>query len=164
MYVLSHFLSVLSHFLGLWLVKNIIVIEVEVDKLHEGKILSRPSTSMEIKEIKRGWTELCHTWNHTKNKEMSPLKFTYSGRICRFAQFLSKIRQYNQLNPQRRGQGVVESNLPSLPKSVMCLMVRIVLGKLWLSLKILLFEWKQVAEGQHYTVNRLSLFKKHYSN
>ena len=26
-------------FLGLWLVENIIVIEVEVDELHEGKIL-----------------------------------------------------------------------------------------------------------------------------
>ena len=124
----------MSHFLGLWLVKNIIVIEVEVDELHEGKILSRPSTSMTIsavaqenkknneslswavphweinqtkncpllqynrgpimrqgghmqqqklKEIKRGWTELCQT----KNKKMSPPNFTYSGRICRFAQF-----------------------------------------------------------------------------
>ena len=29
-------------------VENIIVIEVEVDELHEGKILSRPSTSMTI--------------------------------------------------------------------------------------------------------------------
>ena len=28
------------------MVKNIIVIEVEVDELHKGKILSRPSTSM----------------------------------------------------------------------------------------------------------------------
>jgi len=86
--LLSFYMSVMSHFLGLWLVKNIIVIEVEVDELHEGKILSRPSTSMEIKEIKRGWTELCHTRNQTKNKKMSPPKFTYSGRICRFAQFL----------------------------------------------------------------------------
>ena len=40
------------------------------------------------KEIKRGWTELCHTRNQTQNKKMSPPKFTYSGRICRFAQFL----------------------------------------------------------------------------
>ena len=26
----------------------------------------------ELKEIKRGWTELCHTRNQTKNKKMSP--------------------------------------------------------------------------------------------
>ena len=131
---MSFYMSVMSHFLGLWLVKNILVIEVEVDELHEGKILSRPSTSMtispvaqeykknneslswavphweinqtkncpllqynrghimrqgghmlqqELKEIKRGWTELCHTLNQTKNNK----KFTYSGHICRFAQF-----------------------------------------------------------------------------
>ena len=34
----------MSHFLSLWLVKNIIVIEVEVDELHEGKILSTTMT------------------------------------------------------------------------------------------------------------------------
>ena len=33
------------------MVKNVIVIEVEVDKLHEGKILSRPSTSMTISAV-----------------------------------------------------------------------------------------------------------------
>ena len=62
------------------MVKNIIVIEVEVDELHEGKILSRPSTSMEIKEIKRGLTELCHTWNQTKN---CPLLQYNRGHIMR---------------------------------------------------------------------------------
>ena len=33
------------------MVKNIIVIEVEVDELHEGEILSRPSTSMTISAV-----------------------------------------------------------------------------------------------------------------
>ena len=33
------------------MVKNIIVIEVEVDELHEGKILSRPSKSMTIPAV-----------------------------------------------------------------------------------------------------------------
>ena len=37
-----------SQFLGLLLVKNMIVIEVEVDELHKGKILSISSTSMKI--------------------------------------------------------------------------------------------------------------------
>ena len=41
----------MSHFLGLRLVKNIIAIEVEVDELHEGKIFSRPSTSMTISAV-----------------------------------------------------------------------------------------------------------------
>ena len=50
-FYMSFYLSVMSHFLGLWLVKNIIVIEVEVDELHEGKILSRPSTSMTISAV-----------------------------------------------------------------------------------------------------------------
>ena len=31
--------------------KNIIVIEVEVDELHKGQILSRPSTSMTISAV-----------------------------------------------------------------------------------------------------------------
>ena len=59
------FLYVMSHFLGLWLVKNIIVIEVEVDELHEGKKLSRPSLSMTISAASAGkqekWAELCRT-------------------------------------------------------------------------------------------------------
>ena len=38
-------------FLGLWLVENIIVIEVEGDELHEGKILSSSSTSMTISAV-----------------------------------------------------------------------------------------------------------------
>ena len=50
-FYMSFYMSVMSHFLGLWLVKNIIVIEVEVDELHEGKILSRPSTSMTISAV-----------------------------------------------------------------------------------------------------------------
>ena len=62
----------MSHFLGLWLGKNIIVVEVEADELHKGKILSRPSTSMEIKEIERGWTEVCHTRNQTNNNKKCP--------------------------------------------------------------------------------------------
>ena len=33
------------------MVKNIIAIGVEVDKLHEGKILLRPSTSMTISAV-----------------------------------------------------------------------------------------------------------------
>ena len=33
------------------MVENIIVNEVEVDELHEGKILSRPSTSMTISAV-----------------------------------------------------------------------------------------------------------------
>ena len=33
------------------MVKNKIVIEVEVDELHEGKILSRPSTLMTISDV-----------------------------------------------------------------------------------------------------------------
>ena len=33
------------------LFRNIIVIKIEVDELHEGKILSRPSTSMTISAI-----------------------------------------------------------------------------------------------------------------
>ena len=33
------------------MVENIIVIEVEVDELHEGKILVRPSTSMTISAV-----------------------------------------------------------------------------------------------------------------
>ena len=33
------------------MVKSIIVIDVEVDKLYEGKILSRPSTSMTISAV-----------------------------------------------------------------------------------------------------------------
>ena len=33
------------------IVKNIIIIEVEVDELHEGKILSRPSMSMTISAV-----------------------------------------------------------------------------------------------------------------
>ena len=44
-------MSVMSHFLGLWLVKNIIVIEVDVDELHKGKILSRLSTLMTISAV-----------------------------------------------------------------------------------------------------------------
>ena len=33
------------------LFRNIIVIKIEVDELHEGKILSRPSTSMTISAV-----------------------------------------------------------------------------------------------------------------
>ena len=130
----------MSHFLGLWLVKNSIVIEVKVDELHKGKILSRPSTSMTISAVgqenkknneRLSWAVPHSEINQTKNcpllqynrgpimrqgghmlqqenkgnkkrlnwavphsepnqkKKKSPQKFTCSGRICRFAQFLS---------------------------------------------------------------------------
>ena len=40
---LCHCVCHVNSIVGLWLVENIIVIEVEVNELHEGKILSRPS-------------------------------------------------------------------------------------------------------------------------
>ena len=45
-----------------------------------------------LQQENKGWTELCHTLDQTKTKKMPPppkKKFTYSGRICRFAQFFS---------------------------------------------------------------------------
>ena len=48
---LSLTVCVLSLQSGLSLVENIIVIEVEVDELHKGKILSRPSMSMTISAV-----------------------------------------------------------------------------------------------------------------
>ena len=137
---MSKCLSVLSHFLGLWLVENIIVIEVEVDEVHKGKTLSRPSTSITISAVAQenkknnerlSWAVPHSEINQTKNcpllqynrgpimrqgghmlqqenkgnnkrlnwavphsepnkkQKNVPPKFTYSGRICRFAQFFS---------------------------------------------------------------------------
>ena len=76
--------SVTSHFLGLWLVKIVIVEEViEVHELDKGNI----SASLG-KQDKQGKAELsCATLGNKPNKKMSPTKFTYSGRICRFGQF-----------------------------------------------------------------------------
>ena len=47
----THCVCHVTSIVGLWLVENIIVIEVKVDELHEGKILSRPSTSMTISAV-----------------------------------------------------------------------------------------------------------------
>ena len=73
--------SVLSHFLGLWLVENIIVIEVEVDEVHKGKTLSRPSTSITIsavaQENKKNNERLsCATLGNKPNQKLSTYKFT----------------------------------------------------------------------------------------
>ena len=48
---LCHCVCHVNSIVGLWLVENIIVIEVEVNELHEGKILSRASTSMTISAV-----------------------------------------------------------------------------------------------------------------
>ena len=78
------------------MVKIVIVEEViEVHELDKGNI----SASLG-KQDKQGKAELsCATLGNKPNKKMSPTKFTYSGRICRFAQFLkAKIKKTRIVN------------------------------------------------------------------
>ena len=152
----------MSHFLGLWLVENIIVIKVEVDELHEGKILSRPSTSMTISAVAQenkknnerlSWavphskinqTKNCpllqynrgpimrqgghmlqqenkgnnkrlnwtvpHSEPNPKQKNVPSPKFTYSGRICRFAQFFTHTLHFDNYHPAGHGDFEFEKN------------------------------------------------------
>ena len=65
-------------------------------------------------EIIRGWTELCYTRNQTKNKKKCPPpKFTYSGRICRFAQFF-------RLSTGKSGKSPGQSHQANGPNANWC--------------------------------------------
>ena len=106
-------LSVMSHFLGLWLVKNIIVIEVEVDELHEGKILSRPSTSMTISAVAQenkknnerlSWAVPHSEINQTKNCPL--LQYNRGPIMCQGGHML---QQENKGNNKRLNWAVPHS-------------------------------------------------------
>ena len=105
--------SVLSHFLGLWLVENIIVIEVEVDELHEGKTLSRPSTSITISAVAQenkknnerlSWAVPHSEINQTKN---CPLLQYNRGHIMHQGGHM--LQQENKRNKKRLNWAVLNS-------------------------------------------------------
>ena len=111
--ILSFCHSVLSHFLGLWLVENIIVIEVEVDELHEGKTLSRPSTSITISAVAQenkknnerlSWAVPHSEINQTKN---CPLLQYNRGPIMRQGGHM--LQQENKGNNKRLNWAVLHS-------------------------------------------------------
>ena len=109
------FLYVMSYFLSLWLVKNIIVIEVEVNKLHEGKILSRPSTSMTMsavaQENKKNNERLSWAVPHSKINQTKNCPLLQYNRGPIMYQGGHMLQQENKGNNKRLNWAVLHSEL-----------------------------------------------------